>query len=104
MQRPINTVYIFVLWGLVLSPTQADVFVYTDRAAWENAVLALPSFAHFHDQDFEFYSPDPLSTGFNDFWPMAVNIPGTPGFNAIDDSFTPDPFTMNCLQMDRPII
>lgn len=71
--------------------TRAAVVVYTDRAAWEAAVLTVPT-GHFHGQDFESYPAGSLSTGLNEYHPFYVNIPGTPGFNTIDDSFTADPF------------
>ena len=92
MERPPKFVYLFVvLSALFVSSTQAAVVVYTDRVAWETAVLAVPT-GHFHDQNFESFPTGSLSTGLNSFHPFYVNIPGTPGFNAIDDSFTADPF------------
>ena len=66
--------------------------VYTDRTAWETAVIAIPT-GHFHDQDFESVPTGSLSTGLNSFHPFYVDIPGAPGLNSIDGSFTPDPFS-----------
>ena len=73
----------------------AAIVVYTDRVAWETAVLAGP-FDHFHDQNFENSPTGGLLTGAsftNFFFPLDVIISGTPGFNAIDDAFTADPFS-----------
>jgi hypothetical protein len=77
---------------LFATSTHAAVVVYTDRVAWETAVLAGP-FDHFHDQNFENSPTGSLFTGDNFYFPLLVNIPGTPGYNAIDDSFTADPFS-----------
>ena len=80
---------------LFASSARAAVVVYTDRAAWETAVLAGP-FDHFHDQNFDNSPTGSLLTGpsfTNFFFPLDIIISGTPGFNAIDDSFTADPFS-----------
>jgi hypothetical protein len=93
MGRALKTVCLCVpLSAFFVSSTQATVVVYTDRVAWETAVLAVPT-GHFHDQNFDGSLPGGLSTGLNDFLPLTINIPGTPGLNAIDDSFTADPFS-----------
>ncbi len=73
------------------SSTFAAVSVYTDKSAWEAAVFAGP-FDHFHSQDFEAIDTGPLLAGENFFFPLLVSISGAPGFNAIDDSLTSDPF------------
>lgn len=78
--------------GVLLSPTQAGVVVYTDRAAWETSLNVMHPSVHFHDQNFEETSPGPLATGINPFPFLAIGIPGTVGFNAIDNSSTYDPF------------
>jgi hypothetical protein len=80
------------LFTLFASSARAAVVIYTDRAAWESAVVAGP-FDHFHDQNFDNSSTGSLNTGDNFFFPLNVNIPGSAGFNAIDDSFTADPFS-----------
>ena len=80
---------------LFASSTRAAVVVYTDRVAWETAVLAGP-FDHFHDQNFDNSPTGSLLTGpsiTNFFFPLDIIIPGTPGYNAIDDSLTADPFS-----------
>lgn len=93
MKRPINyIVAIVVVSWLLASPALASVAVYTDRQDWENALLAIRPRAHFHDQDFEEELPGLLATGLNYFPPLLVDIPGTPGDNAIDNSFTNDPY------------
>lgn len=79
------------------SPTYAAIVVYTDRTAWETDMLSVPfDYLHLHDQDFEGISTGSLLTGKNYdnfFFPLNVIITGAPGFNAIDDSSTADPFS-----------
>ena len=82
---------IILLCSAIASSTRAAVVVYTDRAAWEAAVLEVPT-GHFHSQDFESVPTGSLSTGLNSFHPFYVDLPGAPGFNAIDGSFAADPF------------
>ena len=81
-----------VLSTLFASSACAAIVVYTDRTAWETAVLAGP-FDHFHDQNFENGPTGSLLIGSNFFFPLDVIISETPGFNAIDDSSTTDPFS-----------
>jgi len=91
MQTILKTISLFLILSVPLaSSSYAAVVVYTDRAAWEAALLEVP---HFHDQNFNNELTQPLNPGDNFFIPMIVNIPGTPGYNAIDDSFTADPFS-----------
>lgn len=80
---------------LSASSACAAIVVYTDRAAWETDILSGP-FDHFHEQNFENSPTGSLLTGTNFtnfFFPLDIIISGTPGFNAIDDSFTADPFS-----------
>jgi len=82
MERPSRIACLFlVLTALFMSSTRAALVVYTDRAAWETAVLAGP-FDHYHDQNFENSPTGSLFTGDNFYFPLMVTIPGTPGFNA----------------------
>ena len=84
-----------ILSTFYTSSTFAAIVVYTDRATWENDILSRP-FDHFHDQNFENIPTGSLLTGSdftNFFFPLDVSISGTPGFNAIDDSSTTDPFS-----------
>jgi hypothetical protein len=84
-----------ILSTLFASWTHAAVAVYTDRTAWETVIISGP-FDHFHDQNFENVPAGSLLTGpsfTNFFFPLDIIISGTPGFNAIDDSFTADPFS-----------
>jgi hypothetical protein len=89
MLKKISLLIGLLFWAV---SSHAAIVVYTDRAAWETAVLAGP-FDHFHDQNFENSPTGSLNTGDNFFFPLMVTIPGTPGLNAIDDSFTTDPFS-----------
>ena len=92
MKRLTNILFCLPIFLISINPIHAAVVVYTDRVAWEAAVLAVPT-GHFHDQNFESVPTGSLSTGLNDFHPFYVDIPGAPGLNAIDNSFTPDPFS-----------
>ena len=96
MERSSKNGYLFVvLSALFTSSAHAAVVVYTDRVAWETAVLALPS-GHIHgDVNFEGDPPRGLSTGANalNLHFLTIDIAGDPGFNAIDNSVTPDPFS-----------
>lgn len=82
----------------------AAIVVYTDRVAWETAALSVGIFRI--TENFESVTPVGLSTGYNsidiygsgelvnDFGPgMNIMISADPGFNAIDDSATPDVFS-----------
>jgi hypothetical protein len=70
------------------SPAIATVEVYTDPVAWHSAVMAR-ELGHVHDLVLEGFAARGLVTGTNSFPPIfGVDIGGTPGSNAIDDSPT----------------
>jgi len=86
-----NTSLIFCLYFCAFS-SHAAIMVFTDSAAWEAAVFSVPT-GHLHNQDFEFIPTGGLVTGLNGFHPLTVSIPGSPGYNAIDNSISVDPFS-----------
>ncbi|MCW8935482.1 MAG: VPLPA-CTERM sorting domain-containing protein [Gammaproteobacteria bacterium] len=75
----------------------AAIVVYTDRVAWEAAALVGPLvFDHFHEQDFENIPTGSFLSDSDsgiDFLPLGIIVSGAPGFNAIDNSSTADPYS-----------
>lgn len=94
--KNITLLCITLIMGASTQLTHAAIVVYTDFSVWVSAAQALSPYPTF-SQDFESINPHALSTGYNEIYSnsgglMMINISGDPGFNAIDDSSTSDPF------------